>query len=653
MSSRTNDTGSQASSQYDWAKNVPCRNILIHGFCKWENKGCSFSHDTGKTQPQSQPPPSQQASSTKSGPVSITAPAGETSASLAKSPSSSLPLSSGNSSTALGKKKFNFETPSFTPGSGGLTSPSSPNVNTITSKFAKMSPKLNNIPVFVPSSKTPNVSNSPTAKKVGFNPETAPVFTPSGLDAAPGAGIGAYSASPSMPAASLMPQPDVDDAYYSQKHMLFPPNYHLYAPAAPPHIQIKQYPNERLAEDLFIPNQLRETIQKKNEESLQVLPMSNLPDAIDVYHSLYPISQSFEEGSDRRSIIYKAVSNVDGKLYALRRIENVNIPNEKSLAPVNSWKDLGCANVVRLYEAFTTGAFGDLSLVMIYDYHPLSSTLMERHFYKMSDREFPELITEDLLWIYIVELTNAISMVHSKNLAVRTFDQSKIIITNKNRIRFSGCGIADILDFETNEDMESLQKADLRLFGSLILNLAKSTIFPQKIQNLSDLEIVNALGLSSGFKDALKWLLNEEGTIRDFQQIICDQTMKVVNGLQMSCDFMESVLGLEVENARLVRLMTKLDFVSDRPEFQLDHSWSETGERYPIKLFRDYVFHQVDEAGKPVLDLTHVISCLNKLDAGVEERLLLVNQEETSCIIISYKELKNCVEETFKFLRGR
>lgn len=89
----------------------------------------------------------------------------------------------------------------------------------------------------------------------------------------------------------------------------------------------------------------------------------------------------------------------------------------------------------------------------------------------------------------------------------------------------------------------------------------------------------------------------------------------------------------ELENARLVRLMTKLGFINERPEYVLhcmighlnahlvllsisfshETRWSETGDRYIISLFRDYVFHQVDETRAPVINLTHVITCLNKV----------------------------------------
>lgn len=98
-------------------------------------------------------------------------------------------------------------------------------------------------------------------------------------------------------------------------------------------------------------------------------------------------------------------------------------------------------------------------------------------------------------------------------------------------------------------------------------------------------------------------------------------------------DELEGELMGELENARLVRLMCKFGFINERPEsvtggesmfahcltllfcfrFHHDPRWSETGDRYIIGLFRDYVFHQVDEYGNPVVNLTHVLTCLNKV----------------------------------------
>lgn len=37
--------------------------------------------------------------------------------------------------------------------------------------------------------------------------------------------------------------------------------------------------------------------------------------------------------------------------------------------------------------------------------------------------------------------------------------------------------------------------------------------------------------------------------------------------------------------------------------------------RYILKLFRDYVFHSIGVDGSPVLDLSHVLTSLNKVSS--------------------------------------
>jgi hypothetical protein len=73
--------------------------------------------------------------------------------------------------------------------------------------------------------------------------------------------------------------------------------------------------------------------------------------------------------------------------------------------------------------------------------------------------------------------------------------------------------------------------------------------------------------------------------------------------------------------------------------FDHDPRWSETGDRYIVKLFRDHVFHSVDENGRPVVDLSHILTNLNKLDAGVEEKIMLTSRDEISCLVVSYREV--------------
>jgi PAB-dependent poly(A)-specific ribonuclease subunit 3 len=45
----------------------------------------------------------------------------------------------------------------------------------------------------------------------------------------------------------------------------------------------------------------------------------------------------------------------------------------------------------------------------------------------------------------------------------------------------------------------------------------------------------------------------------------------------------------------------------------MNQAWSETGDRYILKLFRDYVFHSAGFDGEPIVDIAHIVQCLNKV----------------------------------------
>lgn len=694
---------SRAPQKFEWAKNIPCRNIQIHGYCKYENKGCSFNHDLARKQ-------------RKDGPADSSPP-------LRKPAAKSTNASPSNSASS----SFNVNTPSFTP-----------------SKFLSNPGTLKGVAAFVPSRKEENKETPearkvpgdyfgvktastppPTAKSAIFDPESAPVFTPGGSSANLQAGGAMSGQETPLMHAKTAPMPDMkpglgptlqtpmnapasaggvpighgqpvmgppppgygEDQFFRQTNP-FPMNYHLYAPEPPPHVEMNKQPNERSISDLFIPNQLREYIQQKNEASLRSIANGqlNLPLHIGPYHSLYPIDKHFDK-TDKAfgypSTVFKCMSNIDGRMYCMRRLEDVPITSGRFLEPIKQWSLVDNSNVVKVYDAFTTKAFGDMSLIVIYDYHPLSLNLMETHFFRIGNRD-PELITESVLWSYLVQLVNATTAIHQKDLFVGDYDPTKVIVTNKGRIKLSACGINDIVEaskahnqfqngnnlkadgtkMDTSELTQSKeekaahvsaeQKRDLVRLGELILNLAKSTVFIKETeaQSMTREEVIGRLQFSSRFKAVLKYILSEGSSWEELQVSISPEILKIADGFQKSCDYMEANLTREVENARLVRLFAKLNVISERPEFLKDGSWSETGKRYPVKLFKDFVFHQVDETGHPVVDLTHIINCLNKLDAGVDENLLLVSPDEMTCLVTSYKQLKELVDNSFREVRG-
>ncbi|KAF3913197.1 hypothetical protein AA313_de0206168 [Arthrobotrys entomopaga] len=149
----------------------------------------------------------------------------------------------------------------------------------------------------------------------------------------------------------------------------------------------------------------------------------------------------------------------------------------------------------------------------------------------------------------------------------------------------------------------------------------------------------------SDLKNFLLYLFNGPAVgVRTMEEMFSMISFQVIQNFDSSLhqnDVLESQLSKELENGRLVRLLCKFGFINERPEFAHDHKWSETGDRYLIMLFRDYVFHQVDENGNPVLDLVHVLTCLNKLDAGTDEKIMLVSRDEQNCLIVTFREYAN------------
>lgn len=116
--------------------------------------------------------------------------------------------------------------------------------------------------------------------------------------------------------------------------------YHQYAPIG--HYSTNLAPYQRSVHDLFIPDDLREEIQKKSAAALQTLPStelaihtalaqctymppdSQLPNHIESYHSLVPLDTNQKSSNifgGYTSWVYKAQSSANGHLFALRRIE--------------------------------------------------------------------------------------------------------------------------------------------------------------------------------------------------------------------------------------------------------------------------------------------------------------------------------------------
>jgi hypothetical protein len=106
-------------------------------------------------------------------------------------------------------------------------------------------------------------------------------------------------------------------------------------------------------------------------------------------------------------------------------------------------------------------------------------------------------------------------------------------------------------------------------------------------------------------------------------------------------------MALKKNKKRFVFFQLKLGFINERPENASAPSWSETGDRYVLKLFRDYLFHQRLPDGTPVIDCGHVISSLNKLDAGEPEEIIMSSRNGKDLLIANYSDIHRCIDDSF------
>ncbi|KAI3608786.1 pab-dependent poly-specific ribonuclease subunit pan3 [Moniliophthora roreri] len=581
-----------------------CRNILIYGYCKFEDKGCVYYHPPGPDAPRA------------------------TMRSESPAPVTSITAQAVNAPVFV-PKGSTFSSPSPAPRSTSRASPPSspPEYQAVPTSYEQYGysadMQMDNLAEQVGEMDTRFYDDSSQGSLSNYAPE--------------------YS------------QNGMDMSYYSGPGQFLirePLNYHLYTPTVPaPFVS-------SATDSHFVPtsSDLRQQLQTWSEIIRSVPPMGlGLPEEIQGYHTLTPLDTAGP--SERRklannwySIVYRAIHRSDGVPYALRRVENFRLMHQSAFNSIEAWSKIRHPNIVSVHEAFTTRSFNDNSLVVAYSYHPGAQTLFDAHLkqkttfqngYQGRSQQLTPLtsIPERTLWSYIIQIASAIKKVHEAGMAVRMIDPSKILLTGKNHVRISSCGILDVMMYDTHQDVHVLQQDDLSQFGRLVFALtcsnptaAAANTFQKSLDTMARLLII---------------LLQN---INRLYEIIGSRIVTELDDALGATDRLEHELMSELENARLVRLLCKFGFINERPEFALDPRWSETGDRYIIKLFRDYVFHQIDEHGNPVTNLSHVLTCLNKLDAGSDEKIMLIARDEQSCLVVSYRDIKSAIESAFSDL---
>eukprot|EP01034_Spumella_vulgaris_P024001 gene24001-30288_t len=371
------------------------------------------------------------------------------------------------------------------------------------------------------------------------------------------------------------------------------------------------------------------------------------------YHSAYPLdvngASTTAGGSfGYPSSLYKVVDQTDSQIYALRRFDNVRITPTVVQNALSKWHEVRHPGIVSLY-----GINADKgALFFAYAHHSDAVTLKQKYI----DNRGP-MLSEALLWRLLVQLFSAVRLVHKRNMALRVVDIGHILITSGTVARFNCVGIPDVLEFESRKSPAELQIEDIVKLGRVALSLiTRAVITPS---NADEAMGILKQHYSPDLHRCVGALLCGRNSITSVCHSFSERVHDELDTAMASSDALHSHLRNEYENGRLVRLLFKMGFVNERPEYEHDPQWSETGDRYVLKLFRDFVFHQhagltADQkssenasATDPVLDVGHVLTALNKLDVGDSEEILLSSRDGKDLLVVSYADVQRCLESSF------
>jgi len=415
----------------------------------------------------------------------------------------------------------------------------------------------------------------------------------------------------------------------------------------------------------FIDDDLRNTLLTRqmacHMSYVDSVNPSQFPDEVEqLYHQLFPLEQT-----DHKSMTFSPiqvstfrVNRRDGLQFCMKRIHDCRNISQVGIHNLEKWRNIRHSNIVRLHEVFSSKAFGDQSLLFVYDFHPCSDTLMDELFRVPSWRNKPDrqkkMISEPVLWTYIVQLTSALRQIHTLGLAYRAMDLTKIIKSGPNRIRLSSIGIKDLLA-GSQDDMQNLnrhQQEDLINLGHVLLSIASNMLsLPHNTESIGKALDIVQKNFSKDLHQVIIYLIfgpNSSGQIRnrsinELMPMIGARFYTIIDDVLLRGDRIEDELSTTLENGRLFKLMCKLGAV----ERNTTAASYETGDRYLLKLYRDHLFRQTSDSGTPWLDMSHIVQSLNKLDIGSSERFLLTSHDNQNVLVVSYSDMKKATSKCF------
>lgn len=281
---------------------------------------------------------------------------------------------------------------------------------------------------------------------------------------------------------------------------------------------------------------------------------------------------------------FQVVSRANGNLYCLRRFDNVKSVNPKIAAAVaDQWLPVQHPNLVALHAVFVA------QRAVFFVHHYIPGVV------RLRDRLMGSSVTETLLWSAICQWTSVIRRVHQARLAVRTLDARHVLLQlDSQRVRwYVNCaGVTDALEWEARKTVETLQLEDIRQLGRLILSFATGTeITPTTDSStIANCEQFCRQSYSRELHNLTMTLIRSQTPpgIMDVCRALTGRIWDELDNTSLSLKQTERALAAEFESGRMLRLMLKLGFVNERPEFAHNRRWAQSGDCYILTLFRDY-----------------------------------------------------------------
>lgn len=449
-----------------------------------------------------------------------------------------------------------------------------------------------------------------------------------------------------------------------------------------------------LAADIYNNVSLRENARAEVTFLLsRAHPALQIPEVVGGHYSIVPLeaapSPVFGGMTGPLAMSYKGVSALHGTANTLLRIIGTPpTPSSQIVRAGDAWKRVRHPGILCLREVFTSRQFTSVGapslvpvneVIFVYEFACRANTLFNVFLNGAPDRNYLPL-SEVTLWAIATQLLSAIAIVHSNRLALRdALTTTRILLTGRNRVRISCVGLNDALDpgggdhipvstpnrGNANQDnIAVLQRADLAAIGHVLATLAlrmDPKIVRGGVLLCGEDVAVDTLRRLTPYTDDLTVLImsllsaampSSQVTTNQILGLIGPRIALELGNVWTHSDALERELFAEFDSSRMFRLMTLLGFVNERADAGVEPQWSETGDRYLLKLFRDYMFHRVDEDGNPILDMAHVIECLSRLDIGSQEQVLLSSRDGVSLLVATYEELRRCLMLSIDELRG-